>query len=82
MKNIIRKSISSYRKAAQLVLQRYLCLCVDFVCEAHSNWGVQLVTKIIVNIHDDNDQKIVNSIRKDDLLSFKKRHRQKYIDFS
>ena len=67
-----------------MVLQgyQYLCLCVYFVCEAHSNWEVQLVTKIIANIHCNNGQKIVNSIRKDDLLSFKKRHRQKYVDFS
>ena len=84
MKDITRKSILSCRKVAEIVLQRYLCLCVDFVCEAHSNWGVQLVTKIIVNVHYSNGQKIVNSIRKDDLFSFNKRHRQKYtcFDFS
>ena len=37
MKDIIRKGILSCQKAADMVLQRYLCLCVDFVCEAHSN---------------------------------------------
>ena len=71
MEDIIHKSGLSCRKAAEMVLQRYLCLCADFVCKAHSNWGVQLVTKIIVNVHYNNGQKIVNdSIREDNLLSF------------
>ena len=69
MKDIIHKSTLSCRKAAEMVLQGYLCLCADFACEAHLNWGVQLVTKIIVNVQYHNGQKIVNSIRKDDLLS-------------
>ena len=37
MKDIIRKSILFCRKAAETVLQRYLCLCVYFVYEDHSN---------------------------------------------
>ena len=49
-----------------------LFLCVDFVCEAHPNWGAQLTTKNIINVHYNNGQKIVNSLRKNDLLSFKK----------
>ena len=32
---------------------------------------VQLVTKIIVNVHYNNGQKIVNTVGKVDLLSFK-----------
>ena len=73
MENIIHKSGLPCRKAAEMVLQRYLCLCVDFVCKAHSNWGVQLVTKIIVNVHYNNGQKIVSdSITKDDLCLLKK----------
>ena len=71
MKDIILRSTLSCQKAAEMVLQRYLCLCVDFVCEAHSN-QVQLVININVNVHYNNGQKIVNSIGKDDLF-FKKK---------
>ena len=77
MKDIIHKSTLSCRKAAEMVSQRYLCLWVDFVNEAHLKWRIQLVAKRIINVHCNNGQKIVNFIRKNDLLPFKKRHRQK-----
>ena len=77
MKDIIHKSNLSCRKAAEIVLQRYLRLFVDFVCETHPNWGVQLVTKVIVDVYYKDSQKIVNFIIKDHLWSFKKWHRQK-----
>ena len=42
MEDIIQKSSLPRRKAAEMVLQRYV--------KAHSNWEVQLVTKNIVNV--------------------------------
>ena len=65
------------RKATTYVLQRYGPKC-EFTCEEHKNWGFVFATKIVINIFYNNKQKLAaDSVRKDAVCGFKKRHRDK-----
>ena len=65
------------RKATTYVLQKYGPTC-EFTCEEHKNWGFVFATKIVINIFYNNKQKLAaDSVRKDAVCGFKKRHRDK-----
>ena len=65
------------RKATTYVLQQYGPKC-EFTCEEHKNWGFVFATKIVINIFYNNKQKLAaDSVRKDAVCGFKKRHRDK-----
>ena len=65
------------KTAAEFVLRKY-SQPVRFTCHHHLAWGMQFSIKSIVNIFYNNKQKIsADSVRKDDIVGFKRRQREK-----
>ena len=77
IENAILATSVPVRKATTYVLQKYGPTC-EFTCEEHKNWGFVFATKIVINIFYNNKQKLAaDSVRKDAVCGFKKRHRDK-----
>ena len=72
-----KHAAASIREAAHHVLKTYCCN-VNFTCDRHVDWGSVSVRKIVINIFYNNKRKLQSDeVRKDDLVSFKKRQRKK-----
>ena len=65
------------REAAEFLIKKYSS-AVRFTCDLHCEWGMKFATKYIVNIFYNNKQKIQSdAVKKDSIVSFKKRQREK-----
>ena len=76
--NSVIKSNIRARKAAELVLSHTFGIYQDFTCNDHRALGQTFVNRIISNIFFNNKRKATtSSVHKDNVVSFKKRQREK-----
>ena len=74
--NVLNRSKLTARHAAKEALS-YLMGCCDFTCEKHKVEGQKVVLSTVINVFFNNRQKISTaSVRKDNVVSFKKRKRE------
>ena len=74
--NVLNRSKLTARNSAKEALS-YLMGCCDFTCEKHKVEGQNVVLSTVINVFFNNRRKISTaSIRKDNVVSFKKRKRK------
>ena len=74
--NVLNRSKLTARNAAKEALS-YLMGCCDFTCGKHKVEGQKVVLSTVINVFFNNRRKISTaSVRKDNVVSFKKRKRE------
>ena len=82
-KNSVIKSNIRARKAAEIVLSHTFGIYQDFTCNDHRALGQTFVNQIISNIFFNNKRKATtSSVHKDNVVSFKKRQREKELCYN
>ena len=77
LSNLITKQGAYVKDVSSFVLSKYFPT-VCFTCDLHKEWGFKFASKIIINVFFNNKQKIINAtVRKDAVISFKSRQREK-----
>ena len=77
LSNLITKQGANVKDVSSFVLSKYFPT-VCFICDLHKEWGFKFASKIIINVFFNNKQKIINAtVRKDAVISFKSRQREK-----